>query len=535
MRTIRLLIADDEPVIIRGLRRLLPWGEMGFEIVGEAYDGLELRRMLDVARPDVILSDINMPGLTGIDILREINENGRNIKVIFISAYQEFSYAQDAVKFGAIDYLLKPVDKERLQEVMRKIKRLIGDQSERVKEREMVVRLERQKRNSTIEEMLICLTDGDNSALTELKKYAVLYNSSFISICYCELDKWEWQAEGRWKEEERRLLDFSIANVIVETLEHYDIGIYFRRGKRHGVFIQHETKEEAFELANELHRKINQYLKISVTIGLGEPVASPEQAVKSAASADMSIQVRYFQGPNQVLRIFSAVDAEACTKTEMEAIQQKLVACFTGSNIDEIEEITECFIQEVGKHANYNQNTAITSVYSCLLELLKKLKEQGVGTSQHELENDDLLEQLAAFPSYEAMTDFAKQLISEFRLLLMEKLANKDIMQLAQVKAYIEEHYDENITLESMAALVFMNPYYFSRFFKKHVGENFKQYLTDIRMRNALKLLLQTDLMIYEIAEQVGYQNSRQFSDMFKKKYGKLPLEYKQSIRGTSS
>jgi two-component system response regulator YesN len=146
-----------------------------------------------------------------------------------------------------------------------------------------------------------------------------------------------------------------------------------------------------------------------------------------------------------------------------------------------------------------------------------------------------LLEQLAAFPSYEAMTDFAKQLISEFRLLLMEKLANKDIMQLAQVKAYIEEHYDENITLESMAALVFMNPYYFSRFFKKHVGENFKQYLTDIRMRNALKLLLQTDLMIYEIAEQVGYQNSRQFSDMFKKKYGKLPLEYKQSIRGTSS
>lgn len=101
--------------------------------------------------------------------------------------------------------------------------------------------------------------------------------------------------------------------------------------------------------------------------------------------------------------------------------------------------------------------------------------------------------------------------------------------QLLQVKAYVEEHYAENITLESMAAMLYMNPYYFSSFFKKHTGQNFKHYLTEVRMNHARRLLLQSSLMIYEIAEQVGYNNARHFSDMFKKKFGKLPQEYKQS------
>lgn len=109
-------------------------------------------------------------------------------------------------------------------------------------------------------------------------------------------------------------------------------------------------------------------------------------------------------------------------------------------------------------------------------------------------------------------------------------MKNKELMQLVQVKSYIEEHYAQSITLESMAAIVYMNSYYFSSFFKKHTGENFKQYLTEVRIKHGLRLLMQSDLMVYEIADRVGYNNARQFSDMFKKRFGKLPLEYKQSI-----
>ncbi|MDG0791284.1 AraC family transcriptional regulator [Cohnella ginsengisoli] len=105
----------------------------------------------------------------------------------------------------------------------------------------------------------------------------------------------------------------------------------------------------------------------------------------------------------------------------------------------------------------------------------------------------------------------------------------RESRQLTDVKAYIEQHYKANITLEGAASKVFMNPYYFSSFFKKHTGMNFKQYLTEVRMKQAIKLLLHTDLMIYQIAEEVGYNNARQFSDMFKKHSGKLPQEFRAS------
>ncbi|MBW7453537.1 AraC family transcriptional regulator, partial [Paenibacillus sepulcri] len=107
------------------------------------------------------------------------------------------------------------------------------------------------------------------------------------------------------------------------------------------------------------------------------------------------------------------------------------------------------------------------------------------------------------------------------------KSVGKEAAQLKQVREYIASHYAEEINLERMAALVYMNASYFSSFFKKHTGQNFKQYVTEIRMQHALRMLLQTDSMVYEVAERVGYNNARQFSDMFKKHYGKLPNEYR--------
>ncbi|ACT00647.1 response regulator [Paenibacillus sp. JDR-2] len=533
MRKIRILFADDEPVIIRGLRRLLPWNEMGFEIVGEAYDGNELKRMLDVCRPDVVISDINMPGLTGIDIIREINETGRQIKVVFISAYQEFSYAQDAVKYGAIDYLLKPVDKERLHEVMRKVTRLIGEQSERNREKEMVVRFERQKRNNTIEEMLAGLTDEDSSAMPELKKFGVIHGSRFISVCYCELDKWDWQEEKRWKEQEKRLIDFSIANILVESLDHSDIGIYFRKGRFHGIFIQHDEPVEAIELANELHSKINEYLKVSVTIGLGEPVDYPDLAIQSAQSAEFALQARYFEGSNRVIKARQATQTDAEAKAELETLQQRMLASMTSGDAEELNRLFRDYIQAVRLFVQYNRNLAITSVYGCIVYLMKEMNELGISVNKADPDNHGLLEQLSSFPTFEMMTRFVERTVCDLRVQATERHSSKDVLQLVQVRAYIDEHYGENITLDSMASLVYMNPYYFSSFFKKHMGENFKQYLTEVRMKHALRLLLQSELMVYEIAERVGYQNARQFSDMFKKKYGKLPQEYKQSFKGS--
>jgi two-component system, response regulator YesN len=130
MKEIRVLLADDEPVIIRGLKKLISWEKLGTNIVGEASDGLELKQQIEEHNPDLIISDISMPGYTGIDIICEIHEAGRSVKVIFISAYQEFTYARQALQYGALDYLVKPVNKNQLEQVVSKAVSLIRQETE---------------------------------------------------------------------------------------------------------------------------------------------------------------------------------------------------------------------------------------------------------------------------------------------------------------------------------------------------------------------------------------------------------------------
>ncbi|KRE44885.1 response regulator [Paenibacillus sp. Soil522] len=528
MRKIKVLLADDEPVILRGLRKLLQWHELGLEIVGEAYDGEELRQMIDTTEPDLIISDISMPGCTGIDIIREIHDTNRNIKVVFISAYRDFSYAQDALLYGAISYLVKPVDKNQLEHAVQKVIRLIGDQSQRVREKEMAVRFEIEKRNDSIEELLVRLADGDKSASVQLKKMGVVSRSKYMTVCFGELDGVRSDGNNRL-ESGRKLLDFAISNVLVESISQTDSGIYFRKGDLHGIFLQHDRLEDALSLSRDFHDKLNRYVKVSFTIGVGKAVETLEEADISAHFAMNSLQGRYFSGWNRVIE-GQQPKADSEVKSRINDLLKKLVTALInpaqGDTDEKVSELMESFrmLAPGGKHA------AVSAVYGAITYIRQELKDFGISSGTTDLDDHELLARLDRFQNFEQMAVHASEIIEEIRREAAAKIGNKEVMQLVSVKSYIEQHYAENITLESMAALVYMNPYYFSSFFKKHTGENFKQYLTEVRMKNGMRLLMQSDLMVYEIADRIGYNNPRQFSDTFKKRYGKLPLEYKQSI-----
>ena len=129
----RIIIADDEPLIIRGLKKMMEWGKMDTEVVGEAEDGEQLLNLLDTLEPDIIISDISMPEKTGLDVLKEINKRKLKTKVIFLSGFQEFSYAKEAVTYGAVDYLLKPVSVEELENAINRAKdQIVQEQPEAV-------------------------------------------------------------------------------------------------------------------------------------------------------------------------------------------------------------------------------------------------------------------------------------------------------------------------------------------------------------------------------------------------------------------
>ncbi|QYR19469.1 response regulator [Paenibacillus sp. sptzw28] len=529
MRTIKVLLADDEPVILRGLKKLIPWEELGLEIVGEAYDGVELRQLLEKCSPDLIISDICMPGCSGIDVIKDINASRRPVKVVFISAYQEFSYAQDAVKYGAVDYLVKPVDKLQLEQVILKTVALIREESEEERNKEMLVHFESKKRTETIGELLDRLTDGNRSAAESLTQLGIVTGQRLVTVCLAELDGISGNAQ-RWQERERKLIDFAVSNIIAEAVVKAGSGLMFRKGDLFGILIQHDDEEEPTKLAEDLHNKINTFLKLEISIGIGRPVNHISEAHETYRDASDILKTKYFLGLNRVIpHQWMAPDPEA--RLRLARLQTELARRLTQAPAEDYHETVRELLTAIKTLSCGCKNSAVASVYSTVIMLEQELKSVGIPMESADSEGHPLLEKLSAYRSFGELEEGMEKLVNDIRAHIAEKTGNKELMQLVQVKNYIEEHYAENITLESISALAYMNPYYFSSFFKKHNGENFKAYVTEVRMKHALRLLMQTDLMVYEIAEKVGYNNARHFSDMFKKRYGKLPQEYKQAAK----
>lgn len=396
---IRVLLADDEPIILRGLKKLLQWESLGMLIIGEAHNGDQAEQIVLNLEPEILISDICMPGKTGIDILKTIKKNNLSTKVIFLSGYQEFSYARDAVVYGAVDYVLKPVDKKQLEDTVRKAVEMITRENEEASIRNKLNNYETLDKSRHISR----LVDAGIEAKDFMEPnpfFGVEPKYDYYSVLCIEID----ELQARLKEisgNEEKLIKFAVFNVIDQVLNQNKCGIAFYKGNNICSVINHEDRDgvSVITLSRQLKDMVSSSLNKNITIGIGEVV----------------------KGMNH-----------------------------------------------------------IPESYQASLENLKH---------EMSLEKDTTIQ---------------------------------------RVKDYIEKNYSENITLETAAGVACMNAYYFSSFFKKQAGENFKDYLTGIRMGKARKILMTTDCKTYEIAEKVGFNDPKHFSETFKKYYGKNPMEYKR-------
>lgn len=533
MRPIRVVLADDEPIIIRGLKKLISWDSLGLNIVGEARDGKELKLLIGSADPDLIISDISMPGFTGIDIIRDIHESARPIKVVFISAYQEFDYARQAIQYGALDYLVKPVNTSQLEQVLSKAVAAIREESEGERNKLMLNHYEQKNRSVTIEELLEQLTDGNRSRAAEFIRMAGVADPKYFTVCVVETDEYDGQS-SRWEERERKLVAFALSNIIKETAEAQGQGFMFRKGERFGILLQHNASGEPLRQMQDLHGKINAFLKLQVSVGIGQSEQDIERLDESYQTALKALTKRYFAGLNQVYS-FPVENGGPVERTpqHVKELQEQLNETLKAMDRDMLRPLLQRLLETIKQQAGGSKGKAVSSVYNVILQLEQEFAGYGIAARVQDGSPHPLLEMLHEAPTFERLGLELEQAINRIAELLAGKIKGKEHTLLSQVKAHVEQHYADNITLESVSALVYMNPYYFSSFFKKHTGQNFKNYVTEVRMRHALRLLLETDLMVYEIADRVGYNNARHFSDMFKRKFGKLPQEYKQSYRNS--
>lgn len=501
---IRMILADDEPVITRGIRRLLDWKMLGIEIIGEYEDGGHALEAIVREKPDIALLDISMPGMSGVEILKECRAMGNGTAVIFISGFQDFEYAKAALEYGAVAYLLKPVIREELLRAIEKsIFSVCGEEAaERTAPKENVA-------DSAINyEMLVENKDTG-------------YVPVYADIIY-----------GREENDQiRKLIHFSLFSFLEEYLNETGQGIVFQKNDKIAMVLKNIAGSEMRKCVENIWAESLKATGHTTFFVMGDMVSSMREIPGMFQQCLERSGYLFFADkiPVPVIDIHEKVFAGRGDSVLLGELRQKLFEAIVAQNEVCIKETASQYGKLVLRLSEGKKEDAC--FYFCTAVRFMEEKCEAFDLPGRKLEMKDLLEKSRACVRFGDMEALFEREFAQYLDAIKAVAVNSDKRDILKAKDYIEKHYMENLSLNVLAEEIHMNPYYFSSFFKKNTGENFKDYVNRIRIEHAVPMLISTDKKTYEIAEKVGFGDIRMFNAAFMKIYRETPGNYRKRVR----
>jgi two-component system response regulator YesN len=500
------MIIDDEPVVRSGIKQLIPWENYNFEICAEGIDGKDgLRKVLEFS-PDLVLVDVKMPGMSGIELIREAKKEGFEGKFIILTGYSDFEFAKSAVSLGVRAYLLKPIDEDELlgnvQEVLEELdaKKNLDDYytlSELKARQEVLYRL---------------LQHGaeKETLRREIKLYGMDFN--YHSFCTVILSRKTTYLESDitlYKERQESILK-ELAHVDKLIVE--DKLVLICKGRPY---------QEILACLIKNNERMKRIYGEGFFIAVGHNVANWEDLCYSYECAKLLSEYEFLYKDSEAVSI---------------DILNQIGLSNTGNFMDRL-----CSLIEVGD---------VEAIHQTIFDLKNNYKNELMKESEVKVQvihNMVLLHSILerkyenkkdSFPDFEQFIDGIKHAQSlESLMEMVEEYCSKatgcigasttDVV-VKRMIAYMEKNYDQDLKLEAIAKIFNYNSAYLGKVFKKEMGESFNNVLDNIRIENAKRLLLETDLKVYQVSEQVGYSNIDYFYSKFKKYVNISPKEFKR-------
>ncbi len=493
----KMILADDETVITRGLCSLIDWKALGIEILCCCSDGTSALKEIMVHRPHIAILDISMPGMAGIEVLREINAAGGNTKVIFVSGFQDFSYARDALSYGAVDYLLKPVKKDSLIEAVSK-----------------------------------CLPVIRPATKVEPELAASVYNIPIeVKATDFQLAKLvNLSLEGK-NELEQQLIQFSLFSQVEKFFQESKNCTAFQKKNEIYIIFSESSQQNNEHILRQLRDKVCKSNQWEIGFILSEKTSQMADIPTLTQKCNELCSYFYFWEylPTKILTIWTPV-FEITDFSQARKMQIEIAQAFIKQDDTKVQTLLQEYFQLCAYLADGKKDVCIYYILNCLQEILDYTSEYQL-SENISVNIDSMLSVFRELPSYHALTEAFLKTIQQLTEQVAAYLRKNDKKEILMAIEYINQHYAENITLDVLAKYVHMNSFYFSSYLKKQTGQNFKDYLAKTRMRHAVELLVGSDLKNYEIAERVGFKDYRTFSELFQRFYEKTPTTYKKSLK----
>lgn len=517
----KLLICEDEAIEREAIALIINRARLPMEIVGEAENGLEAVRMAARTKPDIVLMDIKMPGLDGLAAAAQIREKDGKCKIVIITAYDEFDYAQEALRLGAVDYLLKPVRPEELVTVMQKLINTLEKEKEKT-HREEELRQSIQKAIKFLRAGFFCgLLLGAFEEQQAIKVQADILGLKQVPQGVLVIAP-DVAAADAASEFDR----YEVYRLIEQLMAPYENSIVVLLGE--DIVVGAGLERDLKELGESLRSAVEETLEFSVTIGIGR-VTSSGDLPRLFREAQMAARLgRFYLGGNRVVMLeeIGALMPQQ-DYSDFEREEQLLEQVRLGQKA-EAAKTFEILLQEMLARG-YDSLTYCQMRLAEILVLLWRTARQAgyVGRNEFHLQQS-YLQRLWRCQTPVELSQWGQNLLEEILVPPDKGHTPKELVR--QIVKYIHDHYAKELTLQDIARQIYLSPDYFSRLFKKEVGCTYAEYLTKVRVERAKALLSNPALSVAEVAQKVGYHDPNYFSRVFRKVVGVSPSDYRQAL-----
>lgn len=509
----RILIADDDVEILDYLSNLIPWQENNMEICAKARNGAEALNILKTETVDILLTDITMPGLDGLDLIKEAKKYRKDLKTIILTCHENFTYAKSAIDLGVCGYLVKyMLEPDSLLKVLKTVTQNMDLEKEKQNKLEKAAGEMEKTRNLFVENKLVRLLQGDHILESELEKLAGILDAEGGNVKVAALF---FRDRSDAAIQEKDILLYAVKNIVEEIMEQYPVSAPYACGQELlALFLKEDWEDKKVMKAfRETEKCIRELLHVEVTVVISMPHNHLKQFAGLIGRLENCRERHFYWDQNAVIWEAGEEQELGNARPRTSVLTEKIHAADVDGIGQELEKVFEFF---------RNNQTAPYIVREFYDDFVRRLEEylyrQGI---------PDLFEGQNVY-SWKGYHRQAQEVLFWFERMLEseEKRGMRD--EIRRVMDYVNQNLKERITCEAMAEMVNMNVTYFSKLFKKETGEGFSSYLNRIRTERATMLLQHSDVSIEEITEQVGLSNMHYFYRMYKKMTGRLPGEVRR-------
>ena len=541
---LKIFLAEDEVIVRETIKRMIPWENLGFELVGEAADGEMALPLLLRQKPDLLITDIKMPFMDGLTLAKVAKKEIPGLKVVILSGYDDFNYAKQAINIGVEDYLLKPITKNALIERLTEIRsRYEHEKTQKEYYEKFHREMQAYEKNSS-RDFFEALVSGSMDMMEIYRRseklgldiVAEAYNVLIFTM-NCEED-FSGQREGysEWEAESLELLEEFFSENTSAMLFRCNIFSYGVLIKGQKETIGENTRSCVSEIQRILDRKEQ---KRQWFVAAGEPVERLSQIQKSYYSASRAFSQRYLYDENILYydemasmekKNVTEDDSTYLQKVDVNALNPVILQKFLSNGLlEETENFVKDYFYAIGQEPLESlvfRNYVTLNVRFSVMSFLKE-----IGCDTRTLEQEDTEDVLSeSSKSLENAIAYAEKIISQAIALRDQNSGNKNRSILKTAVDFIDSHYmEEDMSLNKAANAANVSANHFSALFSQNMGQTFIEYLTNLRMNKAKEYLRCTSMRSSEIAGEIGYKDAHYFSYLFKKTQGMTPSNYRKA------